>query len=273
MLACAILVTLQIDKGRPTYVPDPSIMLKGKKRTSAEHDQIYPKTVVPYNLTIGKLTFLGVHHTYDSNDPVLKKIEAAFNEAKPDVVLVEGRMTGYTGKLEDAAKRGEPYFVYVMAKKAGVPAYSLEPDAKTEGTALAKAESPERALMFLTLRGYQSRRRTQENVPDSTVQISLSFRAKEYGLECGLKSIADMDALWQKDFPNSPGWRKIEERDTWPGEEHTYLNRLSNVSNDVRDEHWAKTMVDLARKGKRVFVVGGLSHTINLEPVLRETLR
>lgn len=66
--------------------------------------------------------------------------------------------------------------------------------------------------------------------------------------------------------------RDIEERATWPGKEITYLNRLSNVSNDLRDEHWAKTMIDLVRIGKTVFAVGCASHVINLEPVLRATL-
>lgn len=267
----------QTVKGAPLYAPDPGIVLKGVKRTSPQHDEIYQKTTFPYVLRLekgeGKLTFIGPQHIYDPADPQLKKIEELWQEAQPDVALVEGRVTDYTGKPEEAAKRGEPYFVLVLARQSNVDIYSLEPESKVEGAALAKAETPQRALLFLTLRGYISNRKTRGPVADSLVQFMIARRAKEYGLECDLKTVADMDAMWKKDFPDKPDWRQIEERDTWPGEEHTYLNRLSNVANDVRDEHWAKTMIDLVRKGKRLFAVGGASHVINLEPVLRETLK
>jgi hypothetical protein len=272
-----MLAAFQTYKGAPLYAPDPEIVLKGKRRTDAEHDEIYQKTQFPYVLQLergdGRLTFVGPQHTYDPADLQLKKIEELWDEAKPDVALVESRVTDYSGKPDEAAKRGEPYFVLVLARKNNVDVYSLEPEATVEGAALAKAESPGRALLFLTLRGYMSNRRTRGEVADGLVQFMIARRAKEYGLECGLKTVADMDAMWRKDFPDLPDWRKIDERATWPGEERTYLNRLSNVANAVRDNHWAKTIVDLVRKGKRVFAVGGASHTIILEPVLRETLK
>ncbi len=264
--------------GAAIYAPDPKIELKGNRLTGAEHDSIYPKTTFPYVLDLkannGRLLFIGVQHTSDPSSPQLKKVEELWNEMKPDVALVESRLRPFSGKLEDAAKRGEPYFVYGLAHRAGAEIYSLEPEAKVEGAALAKAESPERALLWVTLRGYLTDRRNAGGKPvsDITVAFMISRRATEYGLETGIKTLKDFDAQWAKDFPNGPDWRTMDEKMMWPGEEKSYLNHLANVANEVRDEHWAKTMVDLTRKGKKVFAVGGASHTIILEPVLRATL-
>lgn len=185
--------------------------------------------------------------------------------------LIESRTLTFNGSLEDAAKRGEPFFVLALAKQSKTDVGSLEPDPKVEGAALAASETSERAHLFLTLRNYFYKRRTQPNIGDANMQLSLAFRASEYGLASKLKTVADLDALWKADFP-SLDWRTVEEKVMWPGKEHTYLNRLANISNKIRDEHWAKTMVGLVRAGKRVFVVGGASHAICLEPILRETL-
>lgn len=263
-------------RGTTEYTPGTHIELKGAKRTSAEHDVIYGASKFPYILDFragkGRLIFIGVKHTYDPTDPQLKIIKEMWHQAKPDVALVESRVSAYKGNPEDVAKRGEPYFVLALARTHGVDIFSLEPSALAEGNALAKAESKERALLFLVIRGYQSYMRTNSEMSDFMVNIMIARRSIEYGLECDLKTVADLEAMWKKDFPQKGAWREIEERATWPGKEITYLNRLSNVSNDVRDEHWAKTMVDLVRKGKTVFAVGGASHVINLEPVLRVTL-
>ncbi|MBX3118956.1 MAG: hypothetical protein KF784_07805 [Fimbriimonadaceae bacterium] len=269
---------IQTYPGASVYSPDPSIELKGTRRTSAEHDAIYPKTTFPYVLDLsqgkGRLLFIGVQHTSDPANPQFKNIEALWNEMKPDVALVESRLRAFSGSLEDAVKRGEPYYIYGLAHRSGVPIYSLEPDAKAEGAALAKTETPERALMWITLRGYLSDRRNagDKGVSDTIVGFMLSRRASEYGIQSGLKTLKDLDELWKKDFPDGPDWRKMDERMMWPGDEKTYLNRLANVANEVRDDHWARVMVDLVRKGKKVFAVGGASHTIIMEPVLRLTL-
>lgn len=275
---CSSLLLRQSYPGAAIYTPDPTIQLKGSPRSSAEHDAIYPKATFPYILDLkldkGRLTFIGVKHTSDPSDPQLKKLEELWNDIQPDVALIESRLRPFSGKLEDAVKRGEPYFVYGLAHRAGVQLYSLEPEAKVEGAALAKAESPERALLWVTLRGYLTDRRNAggKPVPDITVAFMIGRRAAEYGIDSEIKTLKDFEAQWAKDFPNGPDWRTMDDRMMWPGEEKSYLNHLANVANQVRDDHWAKTMVDLARKGKKVFAVGGASHTIIMEPVLRATL-
>lgn len=279
MITSILAATLQLGQGVqslpavPEYLPDESIRLQGDRRTKREHDEIYARNEFPYIVRQGTLLFVGAQHSYTLDHPQLDKIRSLWNEFKPDVALIEGRITGYQGDLEKAALRGEPYFVYALATKAGVPTYTLEPPAKVEGAALAKAEGAEKALFYITLRGYLSRKRTQSNIPDSVVQLMLTRRAMDYGLVCDLKTVEQMDARWKQYNLAIGDWRQIEERETWPGEEKTFLNRLANLANLARDDHWAKTMVDLVRKGKRVFAVGGASHAIHLEPVLKASLK
>jgi hypothetical protein len=43
-------------------------------------------------------------------------------------------------------------------------------------------------------------------------------------------------------------------------------------ANRARDEHFARVVIDLVRKGERVFAVCGSSHAVKLEPALREAL-
>lgn len=259
-----------------SLVPLQEVALKGAPRTAAEHDAIYSKTTFPYRIEIntksGQLQFLGVEHIYNPENPQFKSIESAWMDFKPDIALVESRTLTAFSSLIDAAKRGEPAFVVTLAKREGAEVRSLEPDFKVEGAALVAAESPERAHLFVTLRNYFSRRRTQPDIPDANIQLALALRASEYGISSRIKTVADLDELWSQDFPNHLNWRRVEERVMWPGEQHTYLNHLANVSNQLRDEHWAKTIVTSVRQGKRVFVVGGASHAINLEPVLQATL-
>ncbi|MFM9872644.1 MAG: hypothetical protein ACKVQS_04155 [Fimbriimonadaceae bacterium] len=258
-----------------SYTFSQVVVLKGTPRTPAEHDAIYSKTTFPYIVEIetraGHLLFLGTEHIYDPQNPQFGKIEESWQSFKPDIALIESRNLASSSSLNEAAKRGEPAFVATLAKQNGIKVSSLEPEPKVEGAALVAAETPERAHLFLTLRNYFSRRRTQPEIPDTTIQLALALRASEYGLTTKLKTVADLDALWKADFPELPNWRNAREN-VLSGKGSTYLNHLANVSNQIRDDHWAKTIVSFVRQGKKVFVVGGASHAINLEPVLRATL-
>jgi hypothetical protein len=59
----------------------------------------------------------------------------------------------------------------------------------------------------------------------------------------------------------------------WPGKEDTLLHRMATRSNRFRDEHFARALLDLARRGERVLAIAGRSHAINLEPVLWSSLQ
>lgn len=261
----------------PGYTPSTSIDLRGERRTSAEHNAIYAKRNFPYVVDLrsgkGRLVFLGVTHTNDPQDPQFVQLRTRWDEVRPTVALVEGRPTLHRGRLEDAAKKGEPAYVTALAARDGCRVLSLEPPMLSHGAALAAFENPDRVLTFLVLNGFVSDRRIEGKAPtDVMVNFMLLRRAKDYGLTTSIRSTDDLDALWGKDFPMSPNWRQVKEEALWPSPGGTYLNRLARESNIVRDNHWARSMVDLVRSGETVFAVGGASHAIILEPVLRETL-
>jgi hypothetical protein len=88
-----------------------------------------------------------------------------------------------------------------------------------------------------------------------------------------LPSIAAFDAYFAAQFPELPGWRDLPEHAMWPGRTDTLLHRMATRSNRLRDEHFVRTMLDLAQRGERVLAIAGRSHTVVLEPVLWESLQ
>jgi hypothetical protein len=80
--------------------------------------------------------------------------------------------------------------------------------------------------------------------------------------------MAAIDMIWARDFAGLPDWRETSDAHGLPG----YLDELSARSNALRDEHLAAVIVDLVRRGERVFAVAGSSHAVKLDAALRAAL-
>jgi len=79
-----------------------------------------------------------------------------------------------------------------------------------------------------------------------------------------ISSVAGIDAIWRRDFPNEADWRDTSDQFGLPG----YLSAIAACANRARDEHLAQVIVDLSAQGERVFAIAGSSHAVKLEPVL-----
>lgn len=267
------------------YVPDPGVALRGAVLSNAGHDarvvllgdspyvlHITPDTNTPGSASkAGSLLFFGSRHSKDPNHPQLAELRRLWNDFRPTVALVEGRMGFFVGtRSQGIGVFGEGAELYSLAERAGVPLYTLEPPLEAEITALDDIGDRTQIALFKTLNGYISARRGGA-VSDFKVQRLLTKRAAP--LTDKLPTIAALDAYFAQQFPSMNGWRDIPEEALWPGRTDTWLNLMATRSNVVRDDHFVRSMLDLVRRGERVIAIAGRSHVINLEPMLWESMQ
>lgn len=274
VLAAAVvtIAATSYSKGAEVYVETPevrAIVLPHRLRTSAEHDAImgpiWPK---PYVLEFPRLVFYGAHHTNDRNDPQFVAIERQWNAFEPTVALCEGRSRGmFIGPIfSRLGGKSEVQLVHELARRDGVRLLSLEPRYEDEVAALLKEWTPEQVALYFTMRVYWSEAGGHAD-EDLAVDL-LKKRTDVAGLRGSIATLADLDRVWQRETRGALGdWRtRKDEPDAafWP--------EISVDSRRVRGEHMARTLLDLHRKGERVFAVVGSGHVVRLEWILRAAL-
>lgn len=276
LAALAVYGYLSWSAGAPVYPETArirSIELPLRFRSWDEHDAIVAAThPKPYILEIqsgtGSLIFYGAHHTSSPQDPQHADIEKRWAAFRPTVALYEGRRRGYfRGPLfEKLEGKSESATVHELARSQGVPVYTLEPDYADEVAALLKQWSPEQVALFFTTRVYWSEAGGKAN--EKLAEHLRAKRTDVIGLRESLTSVAHIDRVWRRDFPLQPDWRILK------GEpEGTYLTEIADDSRRIRGEHMARSLIDLVRKGERVFAVVGSGHVIRLEWILRSALQ
>jgi len=164
---------------------------------------------------------------------------------------------------------GEGAAVYARANRADIPMYTLEPPLEVEIAALREIGDDTQVAMFRVLSGYMSARRGGP-VGDFKIGRLLAKRAKP--LTDKLPNIKALDAYFAEQFPDMGPWRDLPEEAMWPSPGGTWLNAMARRSNEVRDAHFVRTMLDLVGKGERVFAIAGRSHVVVWEPVLLESM-
>lgn len=239
--------------------------------TLAEYDAVHATFPRPYVVACtagdGRVILFGATHTRDARHPEIAELRRRFAELAPTVALVEGRPGGPFVALRDAiAVLGEGGEVMRLARAAGVPVWSWEMPREVEVAAQLARFHRERVALFYVLRPYVSERRFGRPAdPDAGVESVRRERTRWPGLEGTLPDVAAIDAIWRRDFAGLPDWRDTSDERGWPG----YLAEVSDAANDLRDEHFARVLLDLMGRGERVFAVAGSSHAVRLEPPLR----
>jgi hypothetical protein len=135
---------------------------------------------------------------------------------------------------------------------------------------LLEASESRRVALFLVLTPYFSNfRHGKPDDPNAAAAKYIRKRLAGTGLEAQITSVGDIDALWRRDFAGLPDWRDTSDAHGMPG----YLGELAERFNAYRDEHFARVVIHLARRGERVFAVAGSSHAVKLEPAVRTALQ
>jgi hypothetical protein len=249
-------------------------------RTWPEHDTIMralsrPRLyVLRFEGTRGGLLYFGAEHSLDPAHPQFARIRALWNEFRPTVALIEDRggrrAWGWRG-YEKTARHGEPSATLFLAHQKGVPFFSLEPAFSAQVEDELKTFSPQQVVLKEFTSWYWSRRRAGP-VSDGEAGRMLGRPRPIPALAGVLITVGEVDALWRRDFAGVPTWREVGEDIAYANRGGNYLSEMSRSSNDFRDAHWLRTIVELVGKGERVFATGGASHIIRQEPVLRAEL-
>jgi hypothetical protein len=261
----------------PHFLDYGSIELAAPIMTSDEYDRVIATHARPYivELTVepegdGHVLLYGAGHTMDPADPQIADLRRRWEDFEPTVALVEGRPGAPLAALWDPVEQfGEAGLVYSLARQHSVPLYSWELPLATEVEHALAHHAARRVALFYVLRPYFSNyRHGKPDDPDAFVEEYRRKRTRIAGLDGTLESVADIDAVWKRDFADKPDWRETSDAYGLPG----YLHEVWKTSNAVRDEHFARVIIHHVRAGERVFAVAGLSHAVKLEPALRATL-
>lgn len=267
----AIYTMTHISPAAPVYEPDAPVELHYRLRTAEEHDAARSKNGGnPYILAFdvrdgGSLLYYGASHTNDPGDPQIRDITTHWDAFKPSVALYEGRRRNfvYGALIEPFAGLPEPALVHKLARRDDVPLYSLEPAYEDEVAQLIREFSAERIALYFFMRVYSSEAGGVAN--DALATDLLAKRTNVNGLRGSIPSLDALDRIWERDFPGAKNWRTLRGE---PG----YLAEISHASRRIRGEHMARILIDLVRKGERVFAVVGSGHVIRQEWNLRAAL-
>lgn len=274
LTAAAVAAVWLVAWRSPPHYDAPPVALPVPILTMTEYDQVFETHARPYIVKVeaggGGALLFGASHTRDPDDPQLAAIEREWRAFGPSVALVESRLGFlFAGLMHPVTEYGEMGAVAALARAGGLPLYTWEPRREWEIGRMLDSFPAERVALFYVLRPYFSNYRFgPPDDPDGFVEEFRSERTRYPGLENTLPSLATIDSIWQRDFAGLPDWRKTSDAHGLPG----YLAELSARSNAIRDEHLAAAIVDLVRRGERVFAAAGSSHAVKLDAALRAAL-
>src|SRR5262245_18844548 len=242
--------------------------------TAEEYEVLRPTHPHPYVVELappaGALLLYGARHTKDPDDPQIADLKRRWQEFRPTVALVEGRMGALVEGFQDPVRTfGESGLVLGMARQQRVRAYTWEPPVDREIALVLESHPRESVALYYILRPYFSNlRHGRPSDPDDFVEEYRRKRTRWPGLEGTFASVAEIDAVWRRDFAGEKDWRDTSDEQPLPG----YLHKVWKASNAARDEHFARVIIDLVRRNERVFAVSGSSHAVKLDAALRKAL-
>jgi len=259
----------------PDYYTDyEKIELAAPILTSEEYGSLIDTHPRPYIVEIesqngGALLLYGSEHTQDPNDPQIADILNRWNNFHPTIALVESRLGFFVeGFQNPITKYGEMGLVFSLAKKDNISTYTWEMPRELEIQYVMEKYQKEQVALFYILRPYFSNLRYGKPDDPDAVAIDYINERRDYpGIESVITSVEQIDAIWQRDFSDESDWRDTSDQFGLPG----YLDEIAIRSNEVRDEHFVRVIVDLVQKGERVFAIAGSSHAVKLEPALQAT--
>lgn len=216
----------------------------------------------------GAVYVLGIDHTIDPEDRQIDSVEKAWEEFKPDVLLVEGRLGFLFGGLQDPVKTyGEGGKAVSLAKRDNVEFYTWEPQKQDEVNMMLQRFPAKQVAMFYSLRPYLSNFRFgKPDDPDATLKSYIESRTDYDGLRGEITSVAEVDSIWKTDFPQEKDWRDSTDEYGWP---KGYLTDMAAYSNELRNIHMVNAILDLMEERKKVFITMGSSHAYRIEETLK----
>lgn len=221
----------------------------------------------------GAVLVFGAEHSKDPNHKQVGMLESEWDRFNPTAAMLEGRL-GYliTWLHNPIAKKGESGFTAKRAKSKHIRLYTWEPGREAEVTALVQKGFHPKLLSAFYCIGVHHNNWKDVTHPDKEMQTVIRKRTKQYPLlNNTLHYVSEIDSIWKAECPGLPDWRVYKHpRNGWPAGK---LEDIADMGNYVRDEHLCRSIIDLVRKGQRVFVTMGSSHAVVIEKTLRAMLQ
>lgn len=249
--------------------------------TTEEYSKI--EHPVPYIFTVKsgdrEIRYFGSPHVSDPQSPIFTEIEQALEEAKPDIVFVEGPDVSDKAKgatREEAIQRGgESGLTARLAVEKGITLHFPEStDEALHNYLLAKGFSKEQIFVwdiFRTLPQYGQYKYVEEFI--KRFKETTHWKDFNYSYEHAMKlgeqilgrPVDIINELDPGDFIDPIP--RAGKRNT-----QTILNRISESSLFFRDRKIISDIAEALKTHKRIFLVYGASHAVMQEPALRKLL-
>ncbi len=258
--------------------------------TTEEYAKV--KHIRPYvfDIEVGdsKLSYFGMGHSNNPDDPAYQQVIETFDRVQPDFVMVEGidRLaerkdeidTWFQGKTKEQIIRegGESAYVLSLAAARGIEYDSPEPDKHNEVVAIAEQGfSREQIFLFYINRDVEQYYRMSERPSlEEFLQPKLDTLQKDtdwVDFEFSFDHYARlMKELLGIEVPKD--WQTLHDLADpipWPEKEMKSTNDIATASSRFRDEHIVEEIERRLKEYKRVLVVYGASHAVMQEPALR----
>jgi hypothetical protein len=246
---------------------------------------------VPYQYELGggALSYLGIHHSYDTQDPQFALIKTALREQRPDLVFVEGVQT-LTGpaelerivrELDEGEliqKGGEAVYTISQALRRGTPWACPEP----EDTALYRhllqnfySQEQIAAWQVLRLLPQYHRRGATGSFAGYVAPFIAQFKQAtnwssfDYSFAAAWRTVEH--SLGEISIQNRERAEELTDPIPWPGrwEQQTIFNDMSRAALMLRDRAITSSILNELSHGKRLLVVYGAGHAVMQEPVYR----
>ena len=236
----------------------------------AEYAGIQHPTPYAVDLAHGgsRLLLLGTRHSSDPTDPTFDQIAAAFAKLSPAFALHEGTPPQIEPDREIAIRRhGEAGLVRHLAARAGINTASMDIPLVDEARRLRREIAPGDALVFLVVRQLASFNRKTARM-DFDGYFGEFFARIAPGLELATIDWPLIEREHVRVLGRALAARQVTAFETDPMYDDLPTQRISRLSNRLRDEHMLGRLVDAVTKHKRVFATVGVTHAVMLEPAL-----
>ena len=231
---------------------------------------------IPYILEFKRdnkyLVVYGCRHSFDPGDSLFFDIEKRFKDLEPDLALNEGgEWRIFDSQEETIRKSGEQGFLRYVSKKYAVPVMSLEPPPEKEYEYIFKKYSKKDVLLMYFCRQISQLQRAQGIKSFEEYMSGFLKYLKESGMPVSDEEteLENLIKIYEEFFNEEFNWEGFEPKNVWPNYNRTLLNEISREVSLFRDKYIVNFIKEQLSKNDRIFVLIGVSHVIQQEPVLR----
>jgi hypothetical protein len=218
-----------------------------------------------------RLVLFGGRHSSDPADPMFDQIAAAFVGLAPTFALHEGTPPAVEPEREIAIRRhGEAGLVRHLAARAGIETASMDIPLSEEVRLLCGEISRSEALVYLVVRQLASfNRKTARMDFDRYFAEFFALIGPALGLAIDWPLVEREHARLLR-RPLVP--RSVTAAETDPMRDELPTQRISRLSNRMRDSYMLDRLLAARAAHRRVFATVGVSHAVMLEPALRHAV-